>query len=58
MVQENCGDILPARACLGPIPGPEEVLPFSPRSQYLVGHLRAVTSLVEVPSRRHPTTTP
>ena len=28
------------RELLGPIHGPEEVLPFSPRSQYLVGRSR------------------
>lgn len=37
-VRENLVDIL-ARELLGPIRGPQEVLPFSPRSQYLVGHL-------------------
>ena len=29
-------------ALLGPIGGPEELLPFSPRSQYLVGHIAPV----------------
>lgn len=40
-VRENLVDIL-ARELLGPIRGPQEVLPFSPRSQYLVGHLAPV----------------
>lgn len=40
-VRENLVDI-PARELLGPIRGPQEVLPFSPRSQYLVGHLAPV----------------
>lgn len=40
-VEENLVDIL-ARELLGPIRGPQEVLPFSPRSQYLVGHLAPV----------------
>ncbi|WP_034172674.1 hypothetical protein [Mycobacterium tuberculosis] len=40
-VRENLVDIL-ARELLGPILGPQEVLPFSPRSQYLVGHLAPV----------------
>lgn len=37
-VRENLVDIL-QRELLGPIRGPEETLPFSPRSQYLVGHI-------------------
>lgn len=41
VVRENLGDIL-QRELLGPIHGPEEVLPFSPRSQYLVGHIAPV----------------
>ena len=40
-VRENLADIL-ERELLGPIHGPEEVLPFSPRSQYLVGHIAPV----------------
>ena len=40
-VRENLLDIL-ERELLGPIGGPEEVLPFSPRSQYLVGHIAPV----------------
>lgn len=40
-VRENLVDIL-GRELLGPIHGPEEVLPFSPRSQYLVGHIAPV----------------
>lgn len=40
-VRENLVDIL-QRELLGPIRGPEEVLPFSPRSQYLVGHIAPV----------------
>lgn len=40
-VRENLVGIL-ARELLGPIRGPQEVLPFSPRSQYLVGHLAPV----------------
>lgn len=40
-VRENLADIL-ERELLGPIYGPEEVLPFSPRSQYLVGHIAPV----------------
>ena len=40
-VRENLLDIL-ERELLGPIHGPEEVLPFSPRSQYLVGHIAPV----------------
>lgn len=41
MVRENLADIL-ERELLGPIHGPEEILPFSPRSQYLVGHIAPV----------------
>src|SRR6478735_5240719 len=41
MVRENLADIL-ERELLGPIHGPVEVLPFSPRSQYLVGHIAPV----------------
>jgi hypothetical protein len=40
-VRENLADIL-ERELLGPINGPEEVLLFSPRSQYLVGHIAPV----------------
>jgi hypothetical protein len=40
-VRENLVDIV-ERELLGPIHGPEEVLPFSPRSQYLVGHIAPV----------------
>ncbi|BBZ40277.1 DISARM system helicase DrmA [Mycobacterium conspicuum] len=40
-VRENLVDIL-KRELLGPIHGPHEVLPFSPRSQYLVGHIAPV----------------
>ncbi|WP_310773607.1 DISARM system helicase DrmA [Mycobacterium sp. Z3061] len=40
-VRENLVDIL-ERELLGPIRGPDELLPFSPRSQYLVGHIAPV----------------
>lgn len=40
-VRENMVDIL-SRELLGPIHGAEEVLPFSPRSQYLVGYIAPV----------------
>ncbi|SMD11192.1 DISARM system helicase DrmA [Lentzea albidocapillata] len=40
-VRENLVDIL-QRELLGPSHGPEETLPFSPRSQYLVGHIAPV----------------
>jgi helicase-like protein len=40
-VRENIVDIL-QRELLGPVHGPEERLPFSPRSQYLVGHIAPV----------------
>jgi hypothetical protein len=40
-VRENLVNIV-ERELLGPIGGPEEVLPFSPRSQYLVGHIAPV----------------
>nr|WP_220488320.1 DISARM system helicase DrmA [Tessaracoccus sp. MC1756] len=40
-VRENLSDIL-QRELLGPIHGPEEVLPLSPRAQYLVGHIAPV----------------
>jgi hypothetical protein len=40
-VRENLVDIL-ERELLGPIHGPEEVLPFNPRSQYLVGYIAPV----------------
>ena len=40
-VRENLVDIL-ERELLGPIHGPEEVLPFSPRSQYLIGQIAPV----------------
>ena len=41
VVRENLLDIL-QRELLGPIHGPEELLAFSPRSQYLVGHIAPV----------------
>lgn len=41
MVRENLADIL-ERELLGPIHGPEEILAFSPRSQYLVGQIAPV----------------
>ncbi len=44
-VRENLVDIL-QRELLGPIHGPEETLPFSPRSQYLVGHIAPAKLLV------------
>ena len=40
-VRENLVDIL-ERELLGPVHGPTEVLPFSPRSQYLVGLIAPV----------------
>lgn len=40
-VRENLTDIL-YRELLGPIGGREELLPFSPRSQYLIGHIAPV----------------
>ena len=40
-VRENMVDIL-QRELLGPINGPTEKLPFSPRSQYLVGYIAPV----------------
>lgn len=40
-VRENLVDIL-CRELLGPINGAEELLPFSPRSQYLIGHIAPV----------------
>lgn len=40
-VRKNLVDIL-ERELLGPIHGPDELLPFSPRSQYLVGHIAPV----------------
>lgn len=40
-VRENLVEIL-QRELLGPIHGPEETLPFSPRSQYLIGHIAPV----------------
>src|SRR5262245_42514243 len=40
-VRENLADIL-QRELLGPIHGPDETLPFSPRSQYLVGYVAPV----------------
>lgn len=40
-VRENLVDIL-ERELLGPIHGSDELLPFSPRSQYLVGHIAPV----------------
>lgn len=39
--RENLVDIL-ERELLGPIHGPDELLPFSPRSQYLIGHIAPV----------------
>ena len=39
--RKNLVDIL-ERELLGPIHGPEEIIPFSPRSQYLVGHIAPV----------------
>ena len=50
-VRENLADIL-ERELLGPIHGPEEVLPFSPRSQYLVGHIAPVKLTGGRPGRR------
>ena len=41
VVRENLVDIL-QRELLGPIDGPQEILPFSPRSQYLVGMIAPV----------------
>jgi hypothetical protein len=41
VVRENLVDIL-ERELLGPIDGPEELLPFSPRTQYLVGLIAPV----------------
>jgi hypothetical protein len=41
MVRENLVDIL-ERELLGPVHGPAETLAFSPRSQYLVGHIAPV----------------
>ncbi|AKL74009.1 helicase family protein [Actinobacteria bacterium IMCC26256] len=54
VVRENLLDIL-QRELLGPIHGPEELLPLSPRSQYLVGliapvkltSMRSATATVE-----------
>ncbi|ORV08562.1 DISARM system helicase DrmA [Mycolicibacterium fallax] len=40
-VRENLVDIL-ERELLGPIHGADELLPFSPRSQYLIGHIAPV----------------
>ena len=40
-VRENLVDIL-ERELLGPMNGPEELLPFSPRSQYLIGRIAPV----------------
>ncbi|MFC7573133.1 hypothetical protein ACFQX8_12330 [Klenkia terrae] len=40
-VRENLVDIL-ERELLGPVGGPDEVLTFSPRQQYLVGHIAPV----------------
>jgi hypothetical protein len=45
-VRENLVDVL-ERELLGPIGGPEEVLPFSPRSQYLVGMIAPVKLTAE-----------
>lgn len=39
--RENLVDIL-QRELLGPIHGPNELLPYSPRAQYLVGHIAPV----------------
>ena len=41
-MRENLVDIL-ERELVGPINGPNEVLPFSPRSQYLIGHIAPVS---------------
>jgi hypothetical protein len=46
-VRENLVDIL-EQELLGPIHGPEELLPFSPRSQYLVGYIAPVKLTSEV----------
>lgn len=43
-VRENLADIL-ERELLGPVHGPDEVLPISPRAQYLVGHIAPVKLL-------------
>ena len=43
-VRENLVDVL-ERELLGPKFGPEEVLPLSPRAQYLVGHIAPVKLL-------------
>ncbi len=40
-VRQNLADIL-RRELLGPIHGSKEILPFSPRSQYFVGHIAPV----------------
>jgi hypothetical protein len=40
-VRQNLVDVL-ERELLGPIHGPDELLPFSPRSQYLIGHIAPV----------------
>lgn len=40
-VRQNLVDIL-QRELLGPVHGPDEVLPFSPRSHYLVGYIAPV----------------
>lgn len=40
-VRANLVDIL-ERELLGPIHGADELLPFSPRSQYLIGHIAPV----------------
>jgi hypothetical protein len=40
-VRENLVDVL-ERELLGPIHGPHELLPFNPRSQYLVGYIAPV----------------
>jgi hypothetical protein len=48
-VRENLVDIL-ERELLGPIHGPDELIPFSPRSQYLVGHIAPVKLSGEVVS--------
>lgn len=40
-VRENLVDIL-ERELLGPVNGPKERIPFSPRAQYLVGHIAPV----------------
>ena len=52
-VRENLVDIL-ERELLGPINGPDELLPFSPRSQYLIGHIAPVRLMGIGPDRAEP----